>query len=64
MNVPKDAYDRILKEIESDKSPVGIDAKHTHILIIHKLLEIEARLTRIEQELHIYINFLRRKKFI
>jgi len=53
MNVPKDAYDRILKEIESDKSPVGIDAKHTHIIIIHKLLEIEARLTRIEQELNI-----------
>ena len=53
MNVPKDAYDRILKEIESDKSPVGIDAKHTHILILHKLLEIEARLTRIEQELNI-----------
>ncbi len=53
MNIPKDAYDRILKEIESDQSPVGIDAKHTHIIIIHKLLEIEARLTRIEQELHI-----------
>ena len=53
MNVPKDAYDRILKEIESDTSPVGIDAKHTHIVIIHKLLEIEARLTRIEQELNI-----------
>ncbi len=53
MNVPKDAYDRILKEIESDKSPVGIDAKHAHIIIIHKLLQIEARLTRIEQERHL-----------
>ena len=53
MNVPKDAYDRILKEIESEKSPVGIDAKHAHIIIIHKLLGIEARLTRIEQELNI-----------
>jgi hypothetical protein len=53
MNVPKDTYDRISKEIESDKSPVGIDAKHAHIIILHKLLEIEARLTRIEQELNI-----------
>lgn len=53
MNVPQDAYDRISKEIESDKSPVGIDARHAHIIIIHKLLEIEARLTRIEQELNI-----------
>lgn len=53
MDVPKDAYDRILKEIESEKSPVGIDAKHAHIIIIHKLLEIEARLTRIEQELNL-----------
>ena len=53
MDIPKDAYDRILTEIESDKSPVGIDAKHAHIIIIHKLLEIEARLTRIEQELNL-----------
>ena len=53
MDVPQDTYDRILKEIESEKSPVGIDAKHAHIIIIHKLLEIEARLTRIEQELNL-----------
>ena len=51
MHVPQDAYDRILKEIESEKSPVGIDAKHAHIIIIHKLLEIEQRLARIEQAL-------------
>ena len=51
MHVPKEEYDRILKEIESDKSPVGIDARHAHIIIIHKLLDIERRLTRIEQEL-------------
>ena len=53
MHVPQDEYDRILKEIESDKSPVGIDAKHAHIIIIHKLLNIERRLTRIEQELNL-----------
>ncbi len=53
MEVPEKTYTRILEEIQSDKSPVGIDAKHAHIIIIHKLLEIERRLTRIEQELNL-----------
>ena len=43
------------KEIEeliaSAESPVGIDAKKTHVLIIQKLLEIERRLGRIESRL-------------
>ncbi len=37
--------------IASDASPVGIDAKKTHVLIIQKLLEIERRLDRIESRL-------------
>ncbi len=37
--------------IASDASPVGIDAKKTHVLIIQKLLEIERRLERIESRL-------------
>ncbi|MFQ5569187.1 MAG: hypothetical protein ACE5G0_05905 [Rhodothermales bacterium] len=53
MDVPQAAYERILEEIGSDKSPVGIDARHAHVIIIHKLLEIEERLTRIERELQI-----------
>lgn len=53
MEVPKDTYKRIVEEIQSEQSPVGIDAKHTHVIIIHKLLEIEKRLARIEQELNI-----------
>lgn len=40
--------ERIEKLIASDASPVGIDAKKTHVLIIQKLLEIERRLERIE----------------
>ncbi|MCZ6836192.1 MAG: hypothetical protein O7G85_10495 [Planctomycetota bacterium] len=35
--------------IASDASPVGIDAKKTHILIIAKLVRIEQRLERLEQ---------------
>lgn len=37
--------------IESVESPVGIDAKKTHVLIIQKLLAIERRLDRIEARL-------------
>ena len=43
--------DAIAKEIHSDKSPVGIDAKKTHIIIIEKLMAIEERLASIEQKL-------------
>lgn len=44
-------YEEISKEINSDASPVGIDAKHTHVVIINKLIEISERLERIEREL-------------
>jgi len=42
-------YEEIAKVIHSDKSPVGIDAKKTHILILNKLQEITERLERLEQ---------------
>ena len=51
--VPASDYSEIEGLIASDDSPVGIDAKKTHVIILHKLLQIEERLTRIEQELHI-----------
>ncbi|MDH4058869.1 MAG: hypothetical protein OEU76_08890 [Cyclobacteriaceae bacterium] len=44
-------YEEIAKEISSDESPVGIDAKKTHVLILNKLHEISDRLDRIEQRL-------------
>ena len=43
-DVEKEVYDEIAKVIHSDKSPVGIDAKKTHILILNKLQEITERL--------------------
>ncbi len=49
MEIPKDAYERIAAEITSDASPVGIDAKKTHIMILYKLMEIEKRLARLER---------------
>ena len=36
-DVEKEVYDEIAKVIHSDMSPVGIDAKKTHILILNKL---------------------------
>ncbi len=51
MDNDKEVYDRIAKEIHSDSSPVGIDAKKTHILILQKLMQIEERLRRLEDKL-------------
>lgn len=46
--VPKETYDGIAAMISSDESPVGIDAKKTHIIIINKLIDIQRRLEKIE----------------
>lgn len=51
LNIEKEIYDAIAKEIHSEKSPVGIDAKKTHVLILEKLIAIEKRLDRIEAKL-------------
>ncbi len=47
--ITPEEYERIGREIESADSPVGIDARKTHILILHKLNEIQERLERLEQ---------------
>ena len=44
-------YEEIAKVIGSDASPVGIDAKKTHIIILHKLDELNQRIIRIENML-------------
>lgn len=49
MNISQADFDRIAAEITSDASPVGIDAKKTHVLILHKLMEIERRLGELEK---------------
>jgi hypothetical protein len=50
-DIEKKTYEEIAKAIHSDSSPVGIDAKKTHILILHKLQELSDRMERIEEEL-------------
>ena len=50
VDVPQEDYDKIAALISSDTSPVGIDAKKTHVIILHKLMEIEKRLAMLEQQ--------------
>ena len=47
--IPKAEYEAIEKIISSEESVVGIDAKKTHILILHKLMDIQKRLTALEK---------------
>jgi len=42
--------EEIERLISSDQSPVGIDAKKTHVIIIQKLIQIEKRLARLERQ--------------
>ena len=48
--IPKETYSEIEELIGNSESVVGIDAKKTHIIIIHKLIEIEKRLTSLEKK--------------
>ncbi|MBL4656107.1 MAG: hypothetical protein JKY33_09830 [Bacteroidia bacterium] len=45
-------YNEIAEVIHSDSSPVGIDAKKTHILIIKMLNEINERLDKMEEQIN------------
>ena len=49
MDLSSEEYERIATMIADETSPVGIDAKKTHILILHKLNSIEQRLARLEK---------------
>ena len=47
--IPTAEYREIESLIASDASPVGIDAKKTHIIILYKLSQIEVRLANLEK---------------
>jgi hypothetical protein len=49
IDIPEEEYRRIEALIASDDSPVGIDAKKTHVLIIHLLTDLEKRVARLER---------------
>ena len=49
--VPEKDYIEIEKWIKSDESVVGIDAKETHIIIIHKLMTLEKEISKLKKKL-------------
>lgn len=51
IDVPADDYAELAKALASDASPVGIDAKKTHVVILHLLLDLQDRLARMEDRL-------------
>ena len=51
IEIPEETYEEIAREIQSDQSPVGIDAKKTHILILYILNRLQDRLDAIEARL-------------
>lgn len=50
MDIDEKTYARIAGMIHSDDSPVGIDAKKTHIYILYMLAQIEKRLEALEKQ--------------
>lgn len=48
-NLPENLYREIEAEISSEESVVGIDAKKTHIIIIHMLNQIQEKLEHLEK---------------
>jgi hypothetical protein len=52
IRVPDDRYAALVEALASDESPVGIDAKKTHVIIVHFLLDLQDRLARLEARLN------------
>ena len=53
VTVPEERYQKIANGISDEQSPVGIDAKKTHVMILYLLEQIERRMLRIEEQLQI-----------
>jgi len=51
MEISKKEYDEIAREISSDESVVGIDAKKTHILILSMLNKLGRQVERLDERL-------------
>ena len=49
--VDETTYNKLAAVIHSDASPVGIDAKKTHILILNALAQINEKVDRLEKEI-------------
>ncbi len=52
MEIEKSEYDQIAELIHSDSSPVGIDAKKTHILILQLLHKINGKIDALAESVN------------
>ena len=52
MDINQTDFDRIAEIIRKDDSPVGIDAKKTHVLILERLERMQRQLDRVEKLVH------------
>jgi tetrahydromethanopterin S-methyltransferase subunit B len=48
LSIPKKELEEIELAIQSEESVVGIDAKKTHVIIIHMLHQIQEKLNDLE----------------
>ena len=51
MDISQAEYDRIAMLIASDSSPVGIDAKKTHVMLLHMVGQLQQELKSINERL-------------
>ena len=51
LSKPKESFQDLIAQISMSDSPVGIDPKYTHAIIIDFLRQISSRLERIEERL-------------
>lgn len=49
--IPEKTFKEIEASISSEESVVGIDAKKTHIIIIHMLMQLEEKINSLENRL-------------
>ena len=51
VHVTPEEYSELEELIASADSPVGIDAKKTHVFILHLLLKLDRRIDALEQRI-------------
>ena len=50
-DIDEKTYNEIASTIHSDNSPVGIDAKKTHILILKALSDLTSKVEQLQKEI-------------
>ena len=50
LNITEEEYEILAQQIASDQSVVGIDAKKTHILILHLLINMQEKIDHLEKK--------------